>query len=124
MNANIAYVPTWTDFYTLFKVVLLASPFQCRPLILPITMPKGKGKGKRSSSFDATEVTNGVHCHTNGVGHNGVGSKKTKLENGANGSNGANGHQVSDYSINPTLTAPEMVSTDFEIEGIVGAFIS
>ena len=78
-------------------------------------MPKGKGKGKRSSSFDATEVTNGVHCHTNGVGHIGVGSKKTKIENGANGSNGANnGQQASDYSINATLTAPEMVRTDFD----------
>ena len=45
-------------------------------------MPKGKGKGKRSSSFDATEVTNGgngVNGHIvngGGVDHNnGVGGR-------------------------------------------------
>ena len=61
---------------------------------ISVTMPKGKGRGKRSSSFDASEVAaNGNHV-VNGVGDlsNGVGGKKSRMGNGevkiSNGSNG------------------------------------
>ena len=38
-------------------------------------MPKGKGKGKRSSSFDASEITNGSHVANGNGDHNGVGGE-------------------------------------------------
>ena len=49
-------------------------------------MPKGKGKGKRSSSFDASEVANGNHAVNGGggsdLGNGAVGGKKKRMENG------------------------------------------
>ena len=78
-------------------------------------MPKGKGKGKRSSSFDASEVTNGNHA-VNGGGeddlNNGlVGVKKKRVENGSrNGFSNGRVDESSDYAMNPALTSPDMVS--------------
>ena len=78
-------------------------------------MPKGKGKGKRSSSFDASEVANGNHTVNGGGGPdplNGLsGGKKKRMENGSsNGySNGRVGEST-DYAMNPALTSPDMVS--------------
>ena len=49
-------------------------------------MPKGKGKGKRSSSFDASEVANGNHAVNGGGGadhgNGDVWGKKKRMENG------------------------------------------